>query len=91
MSFSRYMEKIKGDFKKAVKIEWLNPDETVNFEFTNSVYDMNANVNVNYTKGCRRSCTITINNDNNKFPISFKKIDTITDVNVVRISFIILS
>lgn len=74
MSFSRYMEKIKGDFKKAVKIEWLNPDETVNFEFTNSVYDMNANVNVNYTKGCRRSCTITINNDNNKFPISFNSI-----------------
>lgn len=74
MSFSEYLDKIKGDFKIAVKVEWLNPDETVNFEFTNSLYDLKAQVDVKYKKGCRRSCTVTINNDRNKFPISFNGI-----------------
>ena len=74
MSFSEYISKIKGDFKTAVKVEWLNPDESVNFEFTNSLYDLKAQVDVKYKKGCRRSCTITINNDRNKFPISFNGI-----------------
>ena len=37
MSFNKYLEKIKGDFTQAIKVEWLNPDESVNFEFTNSI------------------------------------------------------
>ena len=51
MSFSEYMSKIKGDFKIAVKVEWLNPDDSVNFEFTNSLYDLKAQVDVKYKKG----------------------------------------
>ena len=74
MSFSKYLDKIKGDCKPAIKIEWLNPDETVNFEFTNYLYNINAHVDVNYKKGCRRSCTVTINNDRNRFPIAFNGI-----------------
>ena len=75
MSFERYLKKIKsGNFKRATKIEWLNTDETVNFEFTDSIYDMNVNVSVNYQNGSRRSCTITLNNDRNVFPIDFNNI-----------------
>lgn len=74
MSFNKYLDKIKGDCKPAIKIEWLNPDETVNFEFTNSLYNMDTHVDVNYKKGCRRSCTVTINNDRNRFPIAFNGI-----------------
>lgn len=74
MSFLKYIEKIKGDVRPAIKIEWLNPDESVNFEFTNSLYDVNVNVDVNYQSGCRRSCTFTLNNNRNKFPINFNNI-----------------
>ena len=74
MSFDRYLKKIKGDFVSAVKVEWLNPDETVNFEFTNSLYDINVNLDVNYQSGCRRSCTLVLNNDRNKFPVDFNNI-----------------
>lgn len=73
--FERYINKLKGeDFRIAVKVEWLNPDETVNFEFTNSLYDISVEVSVNYEKGSRRSCTLTLNNDRNRFPIDFNSI-----------------
>ncbi len=74
MSFYKYLDKIKQDHKKAVKIEWLNPDETVNFEFTNALYNIDVNVDVNYQNGCRRTCTLTLNNDRNRFPINFNSI-----------------
>lgn len=74
MSFERYMDVVSGNFKQAIKVEWLNPDETVNFEFTNALYDMNANVSVNYQNGSRRTCTLTLNNFRNRFPINFNNI-----------------
>ena len=73
--FEQYIEKIKsGHFKPAIKVEWLNPDETVSFEFTNALYGVDANVDVNKQSGCRRTCTVMLNNDNNKFPINFNNI-----------------
>lgn len=74
MSFAKYLEKIKSDFKPAVKVEWLNPDESVNFEFTDSLFDMSVDVSVNYQNGCRRTCTLSLNNDKNKFPVNFNNI-----------------
>lgn len=74
MSYLKYLNKIKGDFRIAVKVEWLYPDETVIREFTNDLYDINVNLNVNYQNGSRRSCTITLNNADNKFPINFNNI-----------------
>lgn len=73
--FKRYIDKLKSeDCRLAVKVEWLNPDETVNFEFTNSLYNIGIELSVNYEKGSRRSCTITLNNDKNRFPINFNNI-----------------
>ena len=74
MSFDRYLKVIKENFRPAVKIEWLNPDESVNFEFTNALYNIEVDLNVNYTNGSRRSCTLTLNNDRNVFPIDFDNI-----------------
>ena len=74
MSFDRYLKIIKEDFRPAVKVEWLNPDESVNFEFTNALYDIDVNLSVNYTNGSRRSCTLTLNNDRNSFPVDFDNI-----------------
>ena len=74
MSFDRYLKAIKEDFRPAIKIEWLNPDESVNFEFTNALYNIDVDLSVNYTNGSRRSCTLTLNNDRNVFPIDFDNI-----------------
>lgn len=74
MNFEKYLEKIKGDSRQAIKVEWLNPDESVNFEFTNSLYDISVDLSVNYQNGSRRSCTLTLNNDKNQFPINFNNI-----------------
>lgn len=73
--FDKYISKVKsGSFKQAIKVEWLNADETVNFEFTNVLFGIDASVDVNKQSGCRRTCTIVLNNDNNKFPIKFNSI-----------------
>ena len=74
MSFDKYLKVIKEDFRPAIKVEWLNPDESVNFEFTNALYDIGVDLSVNYTNGSRRSCTLTLNNDRNAFPIDFDSI-----------------
>lgn len=74
MSFDRYLKVIKEDFRPAIKVEWLNPDESVNFEFTNALYKIDVDLSVNYTNGSRRSCTITLNNDRNAFPVDFDNI-----------------
>lgn len=74
MSFDRYLKVIKEDFRPAIKVEWLNPDESVNFEFTNALYNIDVDLSVNYTNGSRRSCTLTLNNDRNAFPIDFDNI-----------------
>lgn len=74
MSFDRYLKVIKEDFRPAIKVEWLNPDESVNFEFTNALYKIDVDLSVNYKNGSRRSCTITLNNDRNVFPVDFNNI-----------------
>ena len=74
MSFQKYLDIVSGNFRKAVKVEWLNPDETVNFEFTNALYDISVDLSVNYQNGSRRTCTLTLNNDRNQFPINFNNI-----------------
>lgn len=68
-NFYKYLNKVRQNYKRAVKIEWLNPDESVNFEFTDAMYDMSLSLNVNKQDGCRRTCSIVLNNDRNRFPI----------------------
>lgn len=73
--YSEYIEKVRdGNFKPAVKIEWLNTDESVNFDFTNSLFDINVSISVNYQNGSRRSCTVSLNNDRNRIPIDFNNV-----------------
>ena len=74
MSFQKYLNVVSGNFRQAVKVEWLNPDESVAFEFTNALYDINIDLSVNYQNGSRRTCTLTLNNDRNQFPVNFNNI-----------------
>ena len=73
-NYLKYLKKLKENHRTAVKLSWLNPDETVRAEFTNDVYDMSGSLSVNYQNGSRRSCTITLNNWDNKFPINYNHI-----------------
>lgn len=74
MSFSQYKEMVQRGCRSAIKLEWLNPDESVKSEFTNTTYDISASVDVNKQNGCRRTCTIKINNDKNLYPIALGSI-----------------
>lgn len=70
----QYLNKLKHPHKTAIKISWLNPDETIYKEFTNEFFNINGSININYQDGARRTCTIVINNENNQFPIDVNHI-----------------
>ncbi len=73
--YLKYLRLLKrGDYRCAVKVAWLNPDETIRSEFTNDIYNMSGSLSVNYQNGARRSCTLTINNWDNKYPIDYNNI-----------------
>ena len=67
----RYFERLKRNHDVAIRIAFLHPDETVQKEITNEIYNISGTLNVNYQNGARRTCTITINNENNLFPIGW--------------------
>lgn len=67
----RYFEKLKRNHKTLIKIAFLYPDETIQKEITNEIYQISGNLNVNYQNGARRTCTITINNDKFAFPLNW--------------------
>jgi hypothetical protein len=74
-TFNDYYKKLKsGLFQTAIKLSWLNADETVQFEFTNFIYNMTGSLNVNYQNGARRSCSIEIAANDNNFPIDYDHI-----------------
>ena len=73
--FLEYLQKIEtGEYKPAIKICWLNPDETISFSFTEAMYDISGSINVAYQVGTRRTCNLTINNKNGQFPIDCNNI-----------------
>lgn len=74
MNFSLYKKMVGCGCRPAIKLEWLNSDETVRCDFTNAAYDINASVSVNKQNGCRRTCTVKLNNDINSFPIKLDNI-----------------
>lgn len=74
MTYFNYLEKLKENHKIAIKIAWLNYDDTVAFEFTNELYDLSGTLNVNRQNGTRRTCTISLNNSRNRFPIDYNNI-----------------
>lgn len=74
MAKIRYLDYLKklqgGEYTPVVKIYLLNPDESHSYEFSNSLYNITGTVNVNYQNGARRTCSITIDNSNNQFPVN---------------------
>lgn len=72
--YQLYLGKLKGNYKPAVKIEWLNADDTVQTEITNYYIDMSGTLSVNMNNGCRRTCDISLDNSNGQFNITVENI-----------------
>ena len=68
--YQLYLGKLKENYKPAVKIEWLNADDTVQTEITNYYIDMSGTLSVNMKNGCRRTCDISLDNSNGQFNIT---------------------
>lgn len=67
--FNKYLNKLKTNYRIAVKIDWLNDDETVRKEITNEYIDMSGTLSVNMNNGSRRTCELTLDNSTNVFDI----------------------
>lgn len=72
--YLQYLKKLKEDYKPAVKMSWLNPDESIGFDFTDDIYNIDYSLNVNLEDGARRTCTITLDNQFNDYPVQFDNI-----------------
>lgn len=72
--YEQYLQKIKTNFRTAVKIEWINPDGTAYGNITNDVVDMSGTLSVGMENGTRRTADITLINDKDKFPIDVNNI-----------------
>ena len=68
--YLEYLQCLKGNYRIAVKVDWLNDDETVMFDITNDAYDMSGSINVTMQNGMRSTGVLKLNNIDNKFPVS---------------------
>ena len=71
ITMNQYLEQVKLNSKVAIKIELLNEDETVKKEITNDIYKIDGTLNVSYQDGTRRTCTVTIDNSKEEFPLNY--------------------
>lgn len=72
--YYEYINKLKGNFSPAIKIQWLNKDNSVQKEITNEYIDMSGTLSVNMNNGTRRTCDIKVNNTNGEFPIDISSV-----------------
>ena len=68
--YSAYRKLIKRGLPTYVRIELLNPDETVRKEITNEIWAIGGTINVNKQDGTRRTCSITIDASGPDFPLN---------------------
>jgi hypothetical protein len=57
-----------------LKLEWLNPDDTVSHEITTDLYNTNGTLNITNQNGCRRTFNLQIHNDDGRYDIDVNKI-----------------
>jgi hypothetical protein len=72
--YSEYLSKLKTNFAPAIKIDWLNADDTVQFEITNDYVDMSGTLSINMNNGTRRTCELTVDNTDGQFPVSINNV-----------------
>ena len=57
-----------------LKLEWLNPDDTISHEITTDLYNTNGTLNIQNQNGCRRTFNLQIHNADGKYDIDVNKI-----------------
>lgn len=57
-----------------LKLEWLNPDDTVSHDITTSLYNTNGTLNITNQNGCRRTFNLQIHNADGRYDIDVNKI-----------------
>jgi hypothetical protein len=57
-----------------LKLEWLNPDDTVSHDITASLYNTNGTLNITNQNGCRRTFNLQIHNADGRYDIDVNKI-----------------
>ena len=68
-----YLKMLKENYTKIVRLEWLNPDGTVRQAITGD-FIAQGTLNVNFNNGVRRTATITIDNQNNRYNFNINQL-----------------
>lgn len=59
--YESYLKKLKsGHFKRCVRVDWLNPDESIAWSIDDKLYDISGSINVTYQSGSRRTGSLTV-------------------------------
>ena len=75
LTFYDYLEAVKKPvLVPCLKLEWLNPDDTIAYEITTDLYNTNGMLNVVNQSGCRRTFNLQIHNVDGKFDIDVNKV-----------------
>ena len=75
LTFYDYLDALKKPvIVPCLKLEWLNPDDTISHDITTSLYNTNGTLNISNQNGCRRTFNLQIHNDDGKFDIDVNKI-----------------
>lgn len=75
LTFYDYLEALKRPvIVPCLKLEWLNPDDTVDYEITTDLYNTNGMLNVTNQSGCRRTFNLQIHNEDGKYNIDVNKV-----------------
>ena len=75
LTFYDYLEAVKKPvLVPCLKLEWLNPDDTVAYEITTDLYNTNGTLNVTNQSGCRRTFNLQIHNVDGKYDIDVNRV-----------------
>lgn len=75
LTFYDYLEALKRPvIVPCLKLEWLNPDDTVDYEITTDLYNTNGMLNVTNQSGCRRTFNLQIHNEDGRYNIDVNKV-----------------
>lgn len=70
-----YLEAVKKPvLVPCLKLEWLNPDDSIAYEITTDLYNTNGTLNVTNQSGCRRTFNLQIHNVDGKYDIDVNKV-----------------
>lgn len=72
--YNEYLKKLKTNFKPAIKLEWLNPDNSVKYEITNKYVDMSGTLSIGMENGTRRTADITLDNSDGYFSVDINNV-----------------